>query len=134
MVKDIRLSYVKECRRRGDCYMHHILLISDNKEVARLTSRMLKKNGYQVSIYSACDKLPDSSVSLLMFDCEISPKDGFREYYNVMRQYRSALILWVSSHADDEIEALEIGCDEWIKKPYNVQVFLARIKNLLRNS
>lgn len=113
--------------------MYHILLISDNKEVARLTSRMLKKNGYEVSICTTCDDIPDTSVSLLMFDCDITPRDGFRKYRDVIKHFRSAQILWISSHAEDEIEALEIGCDEWIKKPYHVEVFLARIKNLLRN-
>ena len=110
--------------------MFNILLIGDNPEIARLTARIISRNGFNVKIITDSDEIPTLKPSLLIFDCGLSPEAGFKRYEKLIRYCFQSKILWISSNAQDEIQALEMGADDWIKKPFHMDIFIARIKKL----
>ena len=112
--------------------MIHILLIAVDSEIARLASRLIKRNGFSVDIITNPDETPSVKPGLIIFDCDMSPEKGLKKYDMLLQKYLGTKILWISSDAAEEVEALECGADDWVKKPLNVDVLLARIKRLCK--
>lgn len=111
--------------------MNRILLIGNNREVDSMTIKILRRNGYFA--YLLGDTLVEKP-NLIIIDCEMSPKEGFKKYQTIINNLFPTSILWISSEEKDEIDALEYGADDWIKKPYHIEVLLARIKKLCKRS
>ena len=114
--------------------MNSILLVGHIQEVDEMTSKLLKRNGYMVHIIQDEKDLNGFNPDVIIMDCDLSPKDGFEKYNSLIQKLLPAQILWLSSNADDEINALEFGADDWIKKPFHLEIFLARIQKLCRKS
>ena len=114
--------------------MSNVLLIGDNNEISRLLSRILTKQGFYVQVITDNNALPDRKEDLIIFDINtsVSPEFCFSIYDRILKMNSEAKILWVSSNENDEIRALEAGADDWIKKPFHMDVFLARIRRLCR--
>lgn len=112
--------------------MADILLIGYDLEIARLTSRVIERNGFKVEIMTDPLYMPLYKPQVLIFDCDMPPRTGFEKYDKLIKKCFPAKILWVSSNEKDEISALELGADDWIKKPFHIDVFIARIKKLCR--
>lgn len=114
--------------------MLNVLLIGDNPIITRLTSRLIERNGLDTTVWTDFFNMPKEKPDLLLFDCGISPESGFKKYKDLIEYYNRSKILWVSSEERDEIPALELGADDWIKKPFNTEVFITRIKRLCRHT
>ena len=109
--------------------MKNIVWIGNNLQVDTLMAKLLRRNGYMVQIATTQNSVtfhPD----LIILDCDLTPYEGFQKYDGWIQSWLPAKILWISSNEDDEIKALEFGADEFIKKPYHVEVLLARIGKL----
>lgn len=113
-----------------------ILFIGNDREIVRMTGKILRRNGYDVYCVIGVDAADmmqqENSFDLVIVDIEMS--DGARrEFCEKMRRQDSSVLLFLISHnARDEIPALRDGADDWIKKPYQMDVLLARISALLR--
>ena len=114
--------------------MFHILLIGNNPEVAKLTSKLIKRSGFDTEIILEPQEVPETKPDLLIFDCDLPPFEGMEKYRKILRLYRQSKILWISSDPTEEVGALELGADDWMKKPLNVEVLIARIKKLCKNT
>lgn len=112
--------------------MAAILLICDDPAIARLTSRVIERHGYNIMTMTDCSENISEKPDLIIFDCGMSPDEGLKKYNKIINICFPTKILWVSSDPADEILALEAGADDWIRKPYNVDVFLVRIKKLCK--
>ena len=114
--------------------MSNVLLVGDNNEISRLLSRILTKHGFDVQIITDNNVKPDRKTDLIIFDINtaVSPEFCFSIYDRLIKMCSGAKILWISSNENDEIRALEAGADDWIKKPFHMDVFLARIRRLCK--
>jgi two-component system KDP operon response regulator KdpE len=115
------------------------LLIDDDPTILQLLKLFLENEGYQVMIAEsgsaglemASKQLPD----LVIVDLIMPVLDGF-ETSRRLRELGVQSIL-VMSHRHDErsvIRSLEMGADDYLRKPFAVPIFLAKIRTLLRRN
>jgi DNA-binding response OmpR family regulator len=116
-----------------------IMVADDDRDMVDMLSYWLKGRGYDVirafdgeqAIKRWRETLPD----LVILDVQMPKLDGFE----VCRQMRSetnsmVLILTAFDREDDEVRGLELGADDYLRKPFTPRQLLARIKAILRRS
>lgn len=115
------------------------MVADDDRDMVDLLSYWLKGHGYDVirafdgeqAVQRWRETLPD----LVILDVQMPKLDGFE----VCRQMRSetnsmVLILTAQDREDDEIRGLEVGADDYLRKPFSPRQLLARIKAVMRRS
>jgi two-component system, OmpR family, KDP operon response regulator KdpE len=119
--------------------MTRILLIDDDPTILELLEIFLENEGYQVfaanSGSTGLELAIRSTPDLIILDLNLPVMDGF-ETCRRLRELGIHSIL-VISHRHDErsvIRALEMGADDYMRKPFPMTVFLAKIKTLLRRN
>jgi len=114
-----------------------ILLVEDDALLADLVSEYLIKNGMQVDIEprgdNAVGRILDVQPDVVVLDLMLPGLDGLE----VCRQVRPAFpggILMLTARGEDidEVVGLEVGADDYLKKPVKPRVLLARLHALLR--
>src|SRR5258708_26778141 len=111
----------------------------DEHEVVDMLSYWLKGHGYDVirafdgeqAIKRWRETLPD----LVILDIQMPKLDGF-EVCRQMRSETNSMVLILTAHdrEDDEIRGLEMGADDYLRKPFSPRQLLARIKAIMRRS
>jgi len=114
-----------------------ILLVEDDERLATLTCEYLQKNGYLVAIEGHGDiaerRILSEQPELVVLDVMLPGKDGFEICRAVRPAYRGVILMLTARDEDlDHILGLELGADDFIAKPVQPRVLLARIKALLR--
>ncbi|WP_273429587.1 response regulator transcription factor [Chitinibacter tainanensis] len=119
--------------------MPHILLVEDDAALAALIVDYLRAKGYQLSHLSRGDEvlpwLRQQRADLLLLDLMLPGLDGF----SVCRLVRGisnlpVLMLTARNQHLDQIDGLESGADDYVVKPVEPRVLLARIQALLRRA
>lgn len=119
--------------------MIDILLVEDNEEIAELTNMYLKKAGYSVyhakSGESALEFLKSESICLVLLDIMLPGIDGYAVCRSV-RQKSNAPIIIISarSQREDKLKGYELGADDYIEKPFDMDLLLAKISALMSRS
>lgn len=118
--------------------MVRILAIDDDPAVTSLIKRGLTYEGFTVETASsgeaALELARDHSPDLIILDIMMPGMDGL----DVLRRIRSAdatlpvLMLTAKDAPADQIQALELGADDYVVKPFTFEVLLARVRVLLR--
>jgi DNA-binding response OmpR family regulator len=117
-----------------------ILLIDDDPLLCRALGYTLERAGYEVSTAgNARDGLAQAEAfrpDLVLLDIGLPGMDGLDALQIFRKQRRLPVILLTARRGEsDEAAGLELGADDYVKKPYNTGVLLARIRNALnRNS
>ena len=114
-----------------------ILLVEDDERLAELTAEYLTRNDLQVAIEPRGDaaesRILAEQPDLVILDVMLPGKDGFEVCRAVRSQYRGVILMLTARDEDfDQILGLELGADDYIAKPVQPRVLLARIKALLR--
>lgn len=119
--------------------MTKILLIDDDPTILELLKLFLEKEGYKVMVAEsglegveiAAKRLPD----LAIIDLMMPGIDGF-ETSRRLRELGVQSILMMSHRQDERslIKSLEMGADDFLRKPFAVPIFLAKIRTLLRRN
>lgn len=117
-----------------------ILVVDDDKEIARLVRNYLTQAGYEVTaVYdgdTAVSTLRHHPFDLLILDLGLPDRDG----WDITRQIRgddrlrTLPIIMLTARIDDsdKIIGLELGADDYIPKPFNAREVVARVRALLR--
>lgn len=116
-----------------------ILLIEDDERLAHLTAEYLQKNDFEVSIEERGDaaenRILNENPDLVILDVMLPGKDGFEVCRSVRAKYKGVILMLTARDEDlDQILGLELGADDYIAKPVQPRLLLARIKALLRRS
>jgi DNA-binding response OmpR family regulator len=116
-----------------------ILVADDDRDMVDILSYWLKGHGYEVvrafdgeqAIKRWRETLPD----LVILDVEMPKIDGF-EVCRQMRNETNSMVLILTAHdqEEDEIRGLELGADDYLRKPFSPRQLLARIKAILRRA
>ncbi|WP_303785465.1 winged helix-turn-helix domain-containing protein [Azovibrio restrictus] len=114
-----------------------ILLVEDDQRLAHLTAEYLQRNDFEVSIEGRGDtaeaRILDENPDLVVLDIMLPGKDGFEVCRGVRPAYKGVILMLTARDEDfDQILGLELGADDYIAKPVQPRVLLARIKALLR--
>jgi len=115
-----------------------ILLVEDDPGIARLISRTLEQAGYDVEVaYDGSAGLTtarESSYGLLILDVMLPGIDGWRICEELRERGNRVPILMATARdmVDDRVRGLEIGADDYISKPFQIEELVARVRALLR--
>ncbi len=116
-----------------------ILLVEDDERLAKLTAEYLHKNDFEVLVEANGNKaetrILDERPDMVILDIMLPGKDGFEICRAVRAQYRGVILMLTARDEDfDQILGLELGADDYITKPVQPRLLLARIKALLRRA
>ena len=116
--------------------MTKLAIIDDDQEILTLLDDYLAKNGFEVEGFTYGESFlsrDETEFDLLILDIGLPGIDGL-EICRRLRQKSSIPIIMLTAASDDldRILGLELGADDYLGKPFNPRVLLARIKALLR--
>ncbi len=118
-----------------------VLVIDDEKDIAKLLQYNLEKEGYAVLLAGTGEEGLETArakhPSLIVLDLMLPGIDGL-EVCKILRSDKRTgaipvLMLTAKGSETDQIVGLELGASDYIPKPFSVKVFLARVKNIFRN-
>ncbi len=116
-----------------------IVVVDDEREVVRALQRSLEAHGYQVLTASsgeeAVELVAERHLDLLLLDLLLPGMSGLE----VCRQVRAVsqvpiIVLSVKGAEYDKVEALDLGADDYIAKPFGMNEVLARVRVALRHA
>lgn len=113
-----------------------VLMVDDDEVIAQSTAEYFNmfdvKTAYVTSFEEAVTFLSRHEVSLLLLDINLGDKSGF-DLCKKVREDFDMPIFFISARTsdDDVLIALNIGGDDYIKKPYALNVLLAKVKTTL---
>jgi len=116
-----------------------ILIIEDDEAILKFLRRGLAYEGYQVDTaaegQSGLSLALDNQYDLIVLDLMLPGIDGLE----VCRRLRAGgpvpiLILTAKDQVTDRIQGLDLGADDYMTKPFNLDELLARIRALLRRA
>ena len=115
---------------------YKVLMIDDDEVIAQSTAEYFNlfdvKTAYVTSYEDVIGFLEKHQVSLLLLDINLGDKSGF-ELCKKVRENYDMPILFISARSsdDDVLIALNIGGDDYIKKPYTLNILMAKVKAIL---
>ncbi|GHC32940.1 DNA-binding response regulator [Kushneria pakistanensis] len=120
--------------------MGDLLLVEDDTPLAELIAAYLGQHGYRVHTTArgdtACEHVRRLKPVLVILDVMLPGMDGLRVCQQLRRDYPGLPILMLTARDDthDQVLGLEMGADDYIPKPCEPRLLLARIRTLLRRS
>ena len=119
--------------------MAKILIVEDDKKIREELELFLNKHGFEaIGLVDFQNMIPDilaQNADLLLLDINLPMVDG--EYIcKEIRKVSNIPIIIVTSRNNeiDELLSLNNGADQYVTKPYNIQILLAKINALLKRS
>ncbi|WP_456237559.1 response regulator transcription factor [Iocasia frigidifontis] len=116
-----------------------ILIIEDEKQIARFMELELTHEGYQVVVeYNGKEGLvswQESDFSLIILDIMLPGLDGIELCQRIRRESNIPIIMVTAKDStSDKVKGLDIGADDYLTKPFVIEELLARIRALLRRN
>ncbi len=114
-----------------------ILIIDDDQELTQLISRFLRKNGFVVEVEhtgeNAAEHIKRFMPDLLVLDLMLPGNDGLSICRDIRPAFHNPIIMLTALDDDiDEVTGLEVGADDYLRKPISPRVLLAHIRAQLR--
>jgi len=118
-----------------------ILMVDDEPRMRKLVKDFLTKNGYIVveagdgeEAYNIFTSTND--ISLIIMDVMMPKMDGYEACKEIRALSKNVpiILLTAKSTEKDELRGFELGVDEYITKPFNPQILVARVEAILRRS
>ena len=116
---------------------HKILIVEDDKYIINFISMSLKKEDYDYVIAKTCGEANAlfyaNRPDMIILDLGLPDGDGIEIIKNV-REISKIPIIVVSARQEEEekIQALDLGADDYVTKPFNTVELQARVKSQLR--
>jgi len=116
-----------------------ILIVEDEKNIAQVLAFNLMQAGYEYDIASDGEeglrKALKGSFDLILLDIMLPKMDGFTVCRGIRMRMDTPIIMVTAKEEDiDKIMGLDLGADDYVTKPFSINVLLARIKANLRRA
>ena len=117
--------------------MTDILIVEDNKELAKLLCDFLRAENYTVSIAQSGEKAlslyEKYGARLIVLDIMLPGIDGFYVCKKIREEINTPiLIVSAKTEKEDKLNGLLLGADDYIEKPYDIDIMLAKISGIFR--
>ena len=116
-----------------------ILIVDDESKIRRLLSRSLEAEGFDVAVadsaMSASEYLKNGHCDLIILDYMMPEIDGMA-FLAELRKKSSIPVIMLSAREEiaKKTQALELGADDYVVKPFSIEEMTARIRAILRRS
>ncbi len=117
--------------------MLDILIVEDNKEIGNLLCDFLRKENYTVSVAQTGEKAlklyEKYGARVIVLDIMLPGMDGFAVCSKI-RETSNTHILIASAKVEknDKLKGLNLGADDYIEKPYDVDILIAKINGIFK--
>jgi DNA-binding response OmpR family regulator len=116
-----------------------ILLVEDDRRLADLTARYLEQNGFSVVVEPRGDQALSRFVRVrprvVLLDLMLPGVDGLSVCRELRKQFDGPILIFTAKDTDiDQVIGLEAGADDYVCKPADPMVLLARTRALLRRA
>ncbi len=118
--------------------MYKILLAEDDRDFGYILKKYLEINNYEVihalNGEEALDILQKNNFDICILDVMMPKMDGFELGKKIQKKHAQLPFIYLTAKLmkEDVIKGLEIGADDYITKPFEVDELLLRVKNVLR--
>ncbi len=118
--------------------MKTILLLEDDLQLSDTVKQFLNHSGYQVypayDAFEAKDILYEHHIDLMLLDIKVPHQSGFDFLQEVRNEGNQTPAIFITSlnSVDDVTKGFEIGCDDYIRKPFALKELLVRIEATLK--
>ena len=119
--------------------MYTIMIIDDNEQLQNEIGNIMIRNGYSIIKPKDFSNIPylvkENKPSLILLDINLPESDGFKICTEI-RSFSNVPIIFITSRDTniDELMGITLGGDDFITKPYNTQILLARINSLIKRA
>ena len=118
-------------------YMTDILIVEDNKELATLLCDFLRGENYTVKVAETGEKAlslyESNGARLIVLDIMLPGIDGFAVCRKIREESNTPiLIVSAKNEKDDKLNGLTLGADDYIEKPYDIDIMLAKISGIFK--
>ncbi len=118
--------------------MSSILIVEDEQHLADGLRFNLEAEGYEADVVdngeAALERLAVKPVDLVLLDVMLPGKDGFQvvSELRLRHQYFPVLMLTARGRPEDVVQGFAAGADDYLAKPFELSILIARVKSLLR--
>tara|TARA_B100000767_G_C19579835_1_gene456824 strand:+ start:30 stop:707 length:678 start_codon:yes stop_codon:yes gene_type:complete len=117
----------------------HILVVDDDDRIRELVKEYLKENKFVISTANSAEeakiKLNYFKFDLIVLDVMMPGQSGFELTQEIKKNSTVPIILLTAKgDAENRIEGLELGADDYLGKPFEPKELLLRIKNIIKKS
>ena len=117
--------------------MNKIFIVEDEKTIRDELSIFLSRYGYQIeapnNFENIIEDIKNSNPDLILLDINLPIFDGYYLCREVRKFSETPIIVVTSRDSDvDELMSMNLGADDFVTKPYNTQILLARIESILK--
>lgn len=119
--------------------MAKIMIVEDNKNIREELIDFLNRYGYEAygpsDFSSIISEINEYSPDLILLDINLPMFDGYYICREIRKESNIPIIMVTSRDSEmDELMSMNLGADDFITKPYNTQILLARIASVLRRT
>ena len=122
-----------------DKFIAHILVVDDDDGIRSLVKKYLNENNFLVTTSSdaenASEKIKVIEFDLIVLDIMMPGKNGLEFIQENKKKINTPiLLLTAKGEANERVEGLETGADDYLAKPFEPKELLLRIKNILNKT
>ena len=122
-----------------DKILAHILVVDDDEGIRSLVKRYLNENNFLVTTAKnaedATEKIEVINFDMIILDIMMPGKSGLQFIHDNKNKITTPIILLTAKGtADERVEGLEIGADDYLPKPFEPKELLLRVKNILKKT
>ena len=122
-----------------DKFVAHILVVDDDDGIRSLVKKYLDENNYLVttanSAEDAKEKIEIIKFDLIILDIMMPGKNGLEFIKENKKRLETPIILLTAKgEAEERIEGLEIGADDYLPKPFEPKELILRIQNIIKKT
>ncbi|MBB6624687.1 response regulator transcription factor [Clostridium gasigenes] len=119
--------------------MQKILIIEDTEKIRNELKELLIRYGYEVEAPSDLDNIVDhvnkEKPHLILLDINLPVYDGYYICREIRKTCDVPIIIVTSRDSEmDELMSMNLGADDFVTKPYNIQILLARIASIIKRT
>lgn len=117
--------------------MVDVLVVEDNEEIGTLLADFLEAEGYDTYLAASGEEglevFEDEGAKLVVLDIMLPGLDGFAICSKVREKDNTPIIIVSAKGSkDDKINGLMLGADDYIEKPYDIDILLAKINGIFK--
>ncbi len=117
--------------------MADIIVVEDDKEIGELLMDFLVAEGYDTYLAStgeeALEIYEDEGAKLILLDIMLPCMDGLAVLGSIREMGNAPVIIVSAKNAkEDKLDGLNLGADDYVEKPYDIDILLAKIKGIFK--